>query len=64
MYIILLVYSTSHYRTPITKIFNFEDLELAHKELPKLKDRFSSVGCRISELKIFKTEQIQNPYQI
>lgn len=64
MYIIILTYSSNHYSEPITKIFRFEDLEKAQLQLPLLRNRFTSAGCRIFELTLNKIEQINNSNQI
>lgn len=62
MYIILLVYSQNHYEGPITKIFHFDNKKEANENLLLLRDRCSSAGYRIFELKLYN--QIINPHQI
>lgn len=64
MYIIILTYSTNHYSEPITKVFKYENLEQARKQLVTLKDRFTLAGCRIFELTLNKIEQINDSEQI
>lgn len=47
-----------------THVFDCFDLNYCRKQLKVIKDRYSSIGAIIHELKIYQVEQIQDAEQI
>lgn len=64
MYKIILSFDKRPFLDKQTLVFTYFDLDYCRKELPILKERYISMGCRILELAIYKVEQIQDPEQI
>lgn len=64
MYKIILRYDKQPILDRQIVISTYFNLEYCREQLKVLKDRISSMGCRILELKIYKVEEIQDPDQI
>lgn len=64
MYKIILEIYDNISLSSIYKVYTYFDLEECRRQLPILKDRYTSLGATILELAIYKVEQINDSEQI
>ena len=64
MYKIILTFKPKLVRDVNSLVFTYSDLEYCREQIKVLKDRYTSIGDTILELKIYKVEQIQDAEQI
>lgn len=64
MYKIILTFQTKLIGDINTVVFTYFDVEYCREQIKVLKDRYTSVGSTILELKIYKVEQINDSEQI
>lgn len=64
MYKIILKFKPKLVKDVDNLIFTYFDLEHCREQIKVLKDRYTSMGATILELKIYKVEQIQDPEQV
>lgn len=64
MYKIILTFQSKLVGDINTLVFTYFDIEYCREQIKILKDRYTSIGATILELKIYKVEEIQDPEQI
>lgn len=64
MYKIILTFQSKLIGDINTVVFTYFDIEYCRKQIKVLKDRYTSIGSTILELKIYKVEQINDSEQI
>lgn len=64
MYKIILTFQSKLIGNINTLVFTYFDLEYCREQIKILKDRYTSIGATILELKIYKVEQINEPGQV
>ena len=64
MYKIILTFQPKLIGGINTVVFTYFDIEYCREQIKVLKDRCTSVGSTILELKIYKVEQINDSEQI
>lgn len=64
MYKIILTFQTKLIGDINTVVFTYFDVEYCREQIKVLKDRYTSIGSTILELKIYKVEQINDSEQI
>lgn len=64
MYKIILTFQTKLIGDINTVVFTYFDVEYCREQIKVLKDRYTSIGATILELKIYKVEQINDSEQI
>lgn len=64
MYKIILTFQSKLVGDINSLVFTYFDLEHCREQIKVLKDRYTSIGATILELKIYKVEQIQDPEQV
>lgn len=64
MYKIILTFQSKLVGDINTIVFTYFDIEYCREQIKVLKDRYTSIGSTILELKIYKVEEIQDQEQI
>lgn len=64
MYKIILTFQSKLVGDINTIVFTYFDIEYCREQIKVLKDRYTSIGSTILELKIYKVEQINDSEQI
>lgn len=64
MYKIILTFQSKLVGDINSLVFTYSDLEHGREQIKVLKDRYTSIGDIILELRIYKVEQIQDAEQI
>lgn len=64
MYKIILKFNSKLSKNVNTIVLTYFDVDYCREQLKVLKDRYTSIGATILELRIYKVEQIQDPEQI
>ncbi len=64
MYKIILSFDNLPLASVQTMVYTYYSLDECRKQIPILKDKYISMGCRITKLRIYKTEEIQDSEQI
>ena len=64
MYKIILTFQPKLVKDINSLVFTYYDLEHCREQVKVLKDRYTSMGDIILELKIYKVEQIQDAEQV
>lgn len=64
MYKIILTFQPKLTGDINTVVFTYFDIEYCREQIKVLKDRYTSIGSTILELKIYKVEQINDSEQI
>lgn len=64
MYKIILTFQSKLVRDINTLVFTYFNIEYCREQIKVLKDRYTSIGATILELKIYKVELINDSEQI
>ena len=64
MYKIIITFQSKFVGDITTLVFTYSDIKYCREQIKVLKNRYTSIGAIILELKIYKVEQIQDTEQV